>query len=429
MLINKILAIGITFLFLGVSINTSIAFENLKESYTISNGNTLYVGGSGPDNYTRIMNAVVDANPYDTVYVYDDSSPYYENINVNKPIFLIGEDRDTTVIDGNHYGNVVYIQSNDVFISGFTIKNCEASGNEWRYSAIKIMRCEDVVIKDNKISIGHLEYNDWVAGVLLESSSYNLIQDNIIYQDEPARRDVGVMIHDDSDFNNVSGNEIYGNEINKHVHGIGIWSQSGYDNCDGNILYGNNIHDNTKGIGNCGDGTKILNNIITDNSCRGIENEGAKDTIISYNTISYNGCGGEFDCGIILVTSSNIHISDNEISRNNPTGLYMLSGSDYVVIRNNIRYNKQIGVYAFFTERSIFSKNNFVYNSNYNALFENDFKGSFSDRWRRNYWNDNHGILTYRIKGFIYLWGLIFFRFPWRKIDWLPARKPFDIKV
>jgi len=65
---------------------------------------TLYVGGNGTGNYTTIQEAINDANSGDTVFVYDDSSPYKENVIVNRSINFIGEDKDTTVIDANETG-------------------------------------------------------------------------------------------------------------------------------------------------------------------------------------------------------------------------------------------------------------------------------------------------------------------------------------
>ena len=65
---------------------------------------TLYVGGSGPNNYTKIQDAINDASDGDTVFVYNDSIPYYEHIIINKSINLIGEDKDTTIIAAKSKG-------------------------------------------------------------------------------------------------------------------------------------------------------------------------------------------------------------------------------------------------------------------------------------------------------------------------------------
>ncbi len=43
-------------------------------------GNIFYVGGSGFGNYTKIQDAIDNSSNGDTIFVYDDSSPYYENI-------------------------------------------------------------------------------------------------------------------------------------------------------------------------------------------------------------------------------------------------------------------------------------------------------------------------------------------------------------
>lgn len=45
--------------------------------------NILYVGGSGSANFTSIQDACDTAGEEDTVFVYDDSSPYRENIIIN----------------------------------------------------------------------------------------------------------------------------------------------------------------------------------------------------------------------------------------------------------------------------------------------------------------------------------------------------------
>ena len=49
-------------------------------------GKTLYVGGSGPGNYSSIQEAIDNASDGDTVFVFDESSPYNESITINTSI-------------------------------------------------------------------------------------------------------------------------------------------------------------------------------------------------------------------------------------------------------------------------------------------------------------------------------------------------------
>ena len=71
---------------------TQVSYKNYNK--------ILYVGGNGESNYTIIQEAIDDALDGDTIYVYDESSPYQENLIINKKINLIGEDYKTTIIDG-----------------------------------------------------------------------------------------------------------------------------------------------------------------------------------------------------------------------------------------------------------------------------------------------------------------------------------------
>jgi hypothetical protein len=147
------LAVGIAILFLGVCIVPIVAVDNVKKScFSVSNGNTLYVGGTGEGNYTSIQGAIDDAVDGDTVFVYDDSSPYYEKypIRINKSDFsLIGENRETTIIDGNEENRIIIsisgrgiIDVNDVKISGFTIQNTGVG--DWEQN-------KDGIYKDSEV--------------------------------------------------------------------------------------------------------------------------------------------------------------------------------------------------------------------------------------------------------------------------------------
>ena len=121
---KKGIVFGIVILFIGMSITSSSGINLVKQSTkAILDGNILYVGGSGPGNYSTIQSAINAANHGDTVFVFDDSSPYYEKPLVNTRINLIGENKETTIIDGKKNGDVVMIRNSYINLSGFTIRN------------------------------------------------------------------------------------------------------------------------------------------------------------------------------------------------------------------------------------------------------------------------------------------------------------------
>jgi hypothetical protein len=103
--------------FIGVS------FTIEKTSTASYESNTLYVGGSGPGNYTKIQDAINDASNRDTVFVYDDSSPYNEHITITKSLVITGENKHTTKILGkNEDKDIVFIQSDETTLCNFTIR-------------------------------------------------------------------------------------------------------------------------------------------------------------------------------------------------------------------------------------------------------------------------------------------------------------------
>jgi len=113
-----------------------------KNIYNMQNGKTLYVGGNGPNNYTRIQDAIRAAEDGDTIFVYDDSSPYEEDIYIGKNIRLIGENRDTTIIKLDR-GKLVWVENVRWFeIKGFTIKD----GATVPDGALTLFSCRNVNI-------------------------------------------------------------------------------------------------------------------------------------------------------------------------------------------------------------------------------------------------------------------------------------------
>jgi hypothetical protein len=239
-LIKKTLIFGILVLFIGICANPSsgLIFER-ESSNPLSNRNILYVGGSGPGNYSIIQEAIDASYDGDTIFVYDDSSPYNENLNVDKSISLIGENKQTTVINGIEHEIAVNISSDNVVVSGFTIQNYDNRSGS--VTGLISIYSNYNVISDNIILAGFA----WI-GVLISESEYNIIFNNIISSS------IGIDIKFGEN-NNISANII--KDCNT---GIEI---SWYSN--NNVITRNNLINNTWGITT---GFFSINDIISYNN-------------------------------------------------------------------------------------------------------------------------------------------------------------------
>jgi hypothetical protein len=128
----------IFFLIINVILSSNIISKNIKYDKTIfvndDNINGPYLGTINYP-YRTIGDAISYADNFDVVFVF--SGVYYENIIITKLISLIGENKYTTIIDGNFQEDVIQIYNDNIEISGFTIRN---SGYDFvnYYAGIKI---------------------------------------------------------------------------------------------------------------------------------------------------------------------------------------------------------------------------------------------------------------------------------------------------
>ena len=192
-----------------------------QSSISTLGGDILYVGGGGPGNYSKIQDAIDDASNGDTVFVYDDSSPYYETIDIiSKTINLIGENRDTTIIDGDGNGNVIHaITCFYLNISGFTIRNAGYLFEE-KY-LIYMVSCEYCNISYN-ICNDNPRYT-----IILKDSHDNQIFNNI------AKRNSVSIILFDSKRNTIAYNYLSNS-----------WECIKLHRSPDNIIHHNNIYKN-----------------------------------------------------------------------------------------------------------------------------------------------------------------------------------------
>jgi len=239
-LFKKGLLLGIIVLFIGVGIIPSSGVQIEKNiTIPINRGDTLYVGGSGPNNYTKIQDAADDASNGDTVFVFDDNAPYFEQIFVNNSINLIGENKYTTVLNSISNEDILEIQSDNVIITGFTIQNSINRG-------IRVVRFHNITIYEN------IFINNRVDIGLLDSC-YNFIHDNCFFTNSA---------YSSIDFDDSSNNIILRNVIqNSGKIGFGMYISGDNNEIKYNIFKNNyvgiSLHDESNIISyNCFDSNR-----------------------------------------------------------------------------------------------------------------------------------------------------------------------------
>jgi parallel beta-helix repeat protein len=164
-------------------------------------------------NYPSIQEAVNNATEGTRLFV--ASGVYYEQLTLNKSLAIVGENRETTVIDANGTGSVVQMETDNASISGFTIRNsgCYCQG----YSGVRVSHHQNINITDDKIT-----QDGWAVG--LDST-----RDVVVASNEIANNSYGLYL------GNSSGNIISGNYIGASVQ-YGIWLGNSSDN---SILHNN----------------------------------------------------------------------------------------------------------------------------------------------------------------------------------------------
>jgi len=178
-----------------------------------------------PMDYPTIQAAIDAASSGYIINV--SSGTYFEHLVIDKPLKLIGEDKNTTIINGSIItgsiitgsgsGCCVNITADNVEISGFTIKKgvrgvCLESSN-------------GSIIDNNIIS-------DHCVGISLSDSNNNLITQNSLYNNGCYIS--GIQLY--SSHNNV----IRDNDLVENGGGVSLYDSNN------NLIYHNNFVDNTK---------------------------------------------------------------------------------------------------------------------------------------------------------------------------------------
>jgi parallel beta-helix repeat protein len=330
------------------------------------------------------------------VFVFDDSSPYYENVVVNKSIQLIGENKTSTVIDGRWKGDTLQIVTSSVDVVNVSVVNSAQS--IWSHGIsvaeqtpyirnIHIMNC--IVTKNaggirfNKVRSSSIQ-NCWIHNNSMSPITIFLSSADIVIANCIVCNNGGI----------VGGLELSG--------GISICGKGGENNWCLNIS-----------INDCD---------IYRNYYEGILLSIVKNAAIHDNHVHENNGSGIFVTGY-GGPSYNISIYDNIISGNRrlnkfSSGVYLQDCSNCVAIWNNmITLNAGHGVFLLRSYGHQIFENNFIDNQ-YDAFLINS-----NGKWKQNYW-ERPRLLPFPVFGLIKI-GFVYI--PWINFDWYPAQAPYNI--
>ena len=245
--------------------------------------------------FDTIQEAVNNANDYDTIAIYRGT--YTENVVVNKPVTIksaSGNSKDTIVQAKSQYDHVFNISSDNVIITGLTLKG--AYGHD-PCSGIYLKAVKNCTIKDNVL------LNNWY-GIYAVSSEDITIKDN----EAEDSRDYGIKLFDSSN------QKILNNKVNLNYYG-GIY------------------------LFNSGSNSLIDNN-ASSNLWYGVQLNSSSDNTLENNTANSNE-----NSGIYLKSSSENKVRNNTLEFNSISGIFLNSSSSNLIF-NNYFYNSQNARFA-----------------------------------------------------------------------------------
>jgi parallel beta-helix repeat protein len=339
---------------------------------------TWIVDDDEPADFHTIHEAISAANQGDTIYV--RSGIYYERVTIDKPLSLIGENRSTTIIDGN---GTIYacIQTtpysvHDVCISGFTIRNGywgiyidqNSQANNIDDNIVTDNQCGIFLFRsDSNIITNNVATNN-DEGITIGFSTGNTLVNNTmssnkyglyIYGD-----DLSHFIHNIDPSNKIDGKSVY-YLINQHNLMINstTFSEIGYLG----LINSTNItvEDlNCSGILFAYTNSSTIQNVKVSSSVPGIFLAQSFENTISNSSLFKNGFGikvyshsssfcnntiinnfiSDNDCGILLDSDHNT-IVNNTITSNKGTGIHLYYCEDNTLKDNHIggnRYNFEV---------------------------------------------------------------------------------------
>ncbi len=355
--------------------------------------------------YNAIQDAIDASQTLDGHTLWVDSGIYRENVNVHKSLSLIGEDELTTVIDGKSKGTVLFVDTDNVHISRFTVCNSGSDFPPYGNDCGVLLnhssgsRVSDCLIMDNRIGIylffsrsNIVDHNQVSSnnenGIWLWYSGNNLLEENSI-SDNPYN--FGVFGSEFSDFDNaITLSNTVDGKLVKYL--INVNNATFSDQADIGVVY----------LINC-------TNVVVRNLNLTRNGHGVFYYKVSNSTIERVSASGN-NYGIYIQDSSGI-VAEENLCWQNWVGI-CLQDSDYNKIVNNIAGDSEKGISLYNANDNLVRANTILnniygirlYYSHLNQIFHNNFIEniesaspyfSYQNLWDNgcegNYWSDHYG--------------------------------------
>jgi parallel beta-helix repeat protein len=336
---------------------------------------TLYVGG-GPGNYSKIQDAINAANDGDLVFVYNGS--YKEYVTVNKTISLIGENKNSTIIDGGENWDVVRIMSDFVNMTGFTVAN---SGKNPTNEGIQLFYVQNCSINNNILTNNRV-------GICIDYSDNNSIKNNEFVFNS----NVGLSLKD-SHKNQIKNNTFNSNMVYGISHQV-----SSHTNITGNVMINCGISMQGTGIENWNTHHIDTTNIVNGKSVYYWKNKNGGTVPLAAGQVILANCTyinvekqkiGNVTNGIMLGYCSNSNISANVITTRS-YGIFFIESNEIYITNNTILSNTRC---MWIGQTSV---NNHIYHNNFDK--PGDDRTNNGNQWDNgypsggNFWLDYTGI-------------------------------------
>jgi parallel beta-helix repeat protein len=386
-----------------------------------------------PDDYPTIQKAINNAYEGDTIFV--KAGTFYEHVVVNKTVSLIGENKSTTIVDGNGTDTGILITANQVTVQEFSIRRCEVG--------MKV-ESDDNNISSNLVSEnGYYEtellpnqeiYQDYVSPIhrwylhnMIEGNytSYFNITDHTpaisvqaLGQEDVNQLGIG-LFHDENGDHEPQLQEYIGymdaKEQDVHVFLVSppvgqyiikvlgwevlgepghfdleITRYTGYGivflSSENNIVTENLVTHNPVGLYLYDShNTTVQLNDAVENVC-GIALSDSTECVVSNNNASLNEFGSgirQFGIGMTFWSVHDFFISENNLS-SNLFGMWLFNSSDNEVVDNDVISNMGWSLLVYYSEDNTFQYNNI-------SLTVDGVRMMFSDRnnFTENYFESN----------------------------------------